>query len=397
MKTLYKDSCSNKSHSAYEECLKGPVETVGDWVRGYFKNSACALCNGEATVFRERSIESGSASRLPKAFSIVFNADKQSNCESTVVKVVENYCPEGLVYDDVLEYCRKGVVTNIDDTLSDTFLIVLWFKSGATEIPTKPFIFRKYRKPIPNINNITKHLKLALVRKFALKPNQLTAFRFHRQNSDSTFLVMVITFHLKLSPYQEFILANKNSSSSLSTSTESQTFLKRLKFKTKFAMQSGGYRFPVIKLVSQQLACYEGRTLQSHEYEIDDSSGNIIQNTTGKFFSKNECTILGKTGGNTTICRRLVLPGCHNGAFVTLYEHEYFVHQNLTILHNKTNSIFNFGWYQIIEGGSSNQTCLSNLFESNLSKKHLFQEMQPLQFASHFGRLLTRPRKLKLL
>ena len=38
----YKDSCSNTSHSAYQKCSNGPVETVGGWRKGYFKNQACA-------------------------------------------------------------------------------------------------------------------------------------------------------------------------------------------------------------------------------------------------------------------------------------------------------------------------------------------------------------------
>ena len=53
-----------------------------------------------------------------------------------------------------------------------------------------------------------------------------------------------------------------------------------------------------------------------------------------------------------------MLSGCHNDALVTLYEHEYFVHKNLTIFHYQTNKTLNFGEYQIIEDGGSNQTNL---------------------------------------
>ena len=48
-----------------------------------------------------------------------------------------------------------------------------------------------------------------------------------------------------------------------------------------------------------------------------------------------------------------MLSGCHNGAFVTIYEHEYVVYKNL-----RTNRTFNFGEYQIIEGGSLNRSNL---------------------------------------
>ena len=342
----YVDSCPNASHPAYQECLNGPVETVGGWLSGfkYFKNEACALCNGKTTGFSDRSesIEEDHSAAI-EAFSLVF--DDQTGPDVTPHPKVTKNCPEGLVYDDIFEYCRKGVITNTADTLSNVFLIILSFESGAIEIPL-PF------------HNITKHLKLSLINKFALTPNQLTRFQFYGQYLNMSF---VATFHLTLTPYQEFILDNENNTLNLNISTESQKFLGLLKFTTNFTMQSEGYRFPVIKLISKQLACFQGRKLQSHEYEHDNISGNVIQKNTKNVFSKNQYAILGKIGGNITICRRLVLPGCHNGAFVTLHEHEYFVYKNLTIFHHQTNRTFNFGEYQIIEGGGSNRTNLDIL------------------------------------
>ena len=290
----YVDSCSNTSHSAYQECLNGPVETVGDWNRGYFKNEACALCNGKTTAFGDRSIEDISIedrsiedrsietgfvpkiknNTVPETISIVFRPVEQTRRGVTIHRKAIKNCSEGLVYDDILKHCREGVITNIGDTLSDVFLIILSFESGAIEIPL-------------SLLNITKHLKLSLIHKFALTPNQLTGFQFYGQYVNMSF---VATFHLTLTPYQEFILDNENNT--LNISTESQKFLGLLKFTTNFTMQSGGYRFPVTKLVSKQLACFQGRTLQSHEYDYDNISGNVIENTTGKVFSKNEYKIL---------------------------------------------------------------------------------------------------------
>ena len=348
----YVDSCSDTSHSAYQECSNGPVETVGDWNRGYFKNEACALCNGETTAFGDRSIERSSGlvpvfanthdiHVLPKKFSdLFFGPVEPTRRGVTVHRKATKNCSEGLVYDDILKHCRQGVITNIGDTLSDVFLIILSFKSGAIEIP------------LPLVN-ITKHLKLSLINRFALKPNQLTGLKFYGQYLNMSF---VATFHLTLTPYQEFILDNENNTLNLNISTESTKFLGLLKFTTNFTMQSGGYRFPVIKLVSKQLACFQGGKLQSHEYEHDNISGNVIEKATGKVFPKNEYKILRNIGGNITICRRLVLSGCHDGAFVTLYEYEYFLYKNLTIFHYQTNRTFNFGEYQIIEAGSSNRT-----------------------------------------
>ena len=354
----YMDSCFNTSHWAYQECLNGAVERVGSWRTGFFKNFACALCNEEITAFKDRNTRRRSClkSKFSEGFSIVFTAEKQTNSVSTVNQTVRANCPEELVYDDSLEYCREGVVTNVDDTLSDVFLITLWFESSTIEISTKRLTIQSYLPRMQNINNIIKHLMLGLVKKFALNTNQLTGFQFHRQNYKNTALVA--TFHLSLTPYQKFILANQNNTSSLNISTKSQKFLGLLKFTTKFTEESGGYCFPVIKLVSKQLACFQGRKLQSHEYEVDHISGNVTQNTTGNVFSKNEYAILGKIGENITICPRLVLSVCHNGTFVTLYEHEYFVYENLTIFYYQTNRTLNFGEYRIIEGGSSNRTTL---------------------------------------
>ena len=358
----YKDSCSNTSHSAYQECLNGPVERFCKFLT-CFKNAACMLCNEENTPFivRPELIKSiDEALDVPfDEFSTVFllNEYKRTSPESTSVKVVTKKCIDGLVYDTNWKFCREGVLTDINDNLSNKFLIALWFKTGATKFPTNfPFV-PSPSPPMRNIPNIRKLLKSGLIRKFALKPNQLARFQFHRQTSDINTSV-VVTFHLTLTPYQEFIMDNQNNISNLNISTESQKFLGLLKFTTNFTVQSGGCRFLVTKLISKQLACYEGKTLQSDEYEIDKISGNVIQNTTGKVFSKNEYAILGKIGGNIIICRRLLLSGCHNGAFVTLYEHEYFVYKNLTIFHYQTNRTFNFGEYQIIEGDGSNQTNL---------------------------------------
>ena len=168
----YMDSCFNTLHWAYQECLNGPVETVGDWNRGYFNNEACALCKGETTAFGDRSIETGSSPVLataPERFSIVFEPDEQTRRGATVHRKGTKNCSEGLVFDVILKHCRKGIVTNIEDTLSDVFLIIISFESGAIEIP------------LPLVN-ITKHLKLSLINKFALTPNQLTGFQFYAES-----------------------------------------------------------------------------------------------------------------------------------------------------------------------------------------------------------------------
>ena len=44
----FKDNCSSTNHSLYKDCVEGPVEVVAKVVYevAYFKNRACAKCNG---------------------------------------------------------------------------------------------------------------------------------------------------------------------------------------------------------------------------------------------------------------------------------------------------------------------------------------------------------------
>ena len=73
----YKDNCLNTSHPAYNDCLNGAVERVGDWERGYFKNHACALCNREGTTDFISNFIHCHMYYAPEAFSTVFSAKKQ--------------------------------------------------------------------------------------------------------------------------------------------------------------------------------------------------------------------------------------------------------------------------------------------------------------------------------
>ena len=139
-KERYVDSCSNTSHSAYQECLNGPVEPVTGWLRRYFKNKACALCNGETATFpwQPSSQKCGQSADISARFSIVYDKayDVHTRRKSIYdIQEMPKICSEGLVYDDILKHCRQGVITNIEDTLSDVFLIILSFESGAIEIP----------------------------------------------------------------------------------------------------------------------------------------------------------------------------------------------------------------------------------------------------------------------
>ena len=84
--------------------------------------------------------------------------------------------------DSVVKGWLPLVVTNTDDALSYAFLITLWFEPGVSRhMIFDPVTNRSLR--VGNIKQLSKHLKLDLVKKFSLKPNQFTEFRFHPKKS----------------------------------------------------------------------------------------------------------------------------------------------------------------------------------------------------------------------
>ena len=92
----FKDNCSSTNHSRYKDCVEGPVEVVGvvgEVQNLYFKNSACAICNGYN--INSHLIHLGPWSmggEWPTTFSIVFSLEKrvkyQQLQEWTVPKIL---------------------------------------------------------------------------------------------------------------------------------------------------------------------------------------------------------------------------------------------------------------------------------------------------------------------
>ena len=161
---------------------------------------------------------------------------------------------------------------------------------------------------------------------------------------------MVATFHLTLTPYQDLVRANQLYGTNVNISRKSKEFLKLLDFRRNFTIRFKNYSFPIIKLISKQLVCFDGRALKSGEYQLDNRTGGVFENKTGKFFSVKCYSILERGCGNITICCQLVLSGCNEGyAYVPLHRNEYVILSNLSLYHNITNRLFEFGTYQIRE------------------------------------------------
>ena len=336
----YRDSCDNLSHSSYKDCVNGPVEIVGDYSNNYFKNKGCAACNGKPKInswaFRRSNEGCGAQGLVPRSFSFIFNIRSTDTAPSRG-KIVQSSCPLFTVYDELLEFCREAHVISAKNVLSNQFLVLLWLRPrslGMTYI-------------LPTLRD---RFKTALMAKFNLMPSQISAINFHNQDKNKPHSLTVATFRLTLTPYQDFILANQESLANMNISSRAKTFLELLKFTGNLSiyLSRNSDPYPVIKVVSKQLACFQGRELKPSEYQLNKKTGEVFENKTEEYFSLEDYSILNGGGGNITICRKFVLAQCAEGsAYVTLRRGEYVIFSNLSLYHNITNRTFDFGEYQI--------------------------------------------------
>jgi hypothetical protein len=143
-------------------------------------------------------------------------------------------------------------------------------------------------------------------------------------------------------------MANEHKSI-INVTNESTAFLELLNFTGNFTLSWEENYLSVIKLTSKRLSCYDEKKFQSHEYKVDKENGSFVVKTTGKIFSLEDYTLIKEEGGNITLCRKLLLSNCNESSFVPLNPDEYVVFHNLTVYHNATESVFNFGEYLISE------------------------------------------------
>ncbi len=381
------DTCSLPDDKA---CVEGPVEVVANgWSepRGLlFKNSACAKCNGfiinyfvilEVCPLSFSYLEAcplpfyiRKAEPLP--FSIVFGLEKEASVNFTII----SRCPPGTVYDPILEFCRNSwyLASPSDKRTNQQFVVFLWFKRH-------PRIFEKWPSYV-KLENDT--LQLALNSHFWLRDDQISKMTLHLQlhrgfGSVAEFHdFFVAEFHLTLTPFQSLIMANQQNGN-FNLTYKDTAFLELLNFTKPFFLSWQGNSFLtwqkyseeicVRKVLSKRLSCYDEINLQSDEYRIDEN-GSFVVNKTGRVFSLEDYTLIEKEGGNITLCRKLVLSDCNEGAYVPLSPTEYVVFPNLTVYHSATKSVFNFGEYLLSENNRTNSisnTSQSSLISSNLT------------------------------
>jgi hypothetical protein len=258
-------------------------------------------------------------------------------------------CPYGAVYDTTLKYCRAGYIISSSGKLTNEFLILLWFKPSQVS---------------------ENSLRSALISRFSLQDNQISKITLHIQSKKQLLhgdYFFVATFRLTLTPFQSLLMANQHKSI-LNVTNQNTAFLELLNFTGNFILSWKEDSFIVIKVTSKRLSCYDEKKLQSHEYKIDQENRSLVVTKTGKIFSLEDYTLIKEEGGNVTLCRKLLLSDCNKGAFVPLNPNEYVVFPNLTVYHNATGSVFNFGEYLMSENtGTSNisNTTQNSLLSSN--------------------------------
>jgi hypothetical protein len=216
-------------------------------------------------------------------------------------------------------------------------------------------------------SSVENNFKSALLCRFSLHDKQISQITFHAQNYKlPPHDLVVATFRLTLTPFQSLLMANQHKSI-INVTNQNTAFLELLNFTGNFTLSWEENVLSVIKLTSKRLSCYDEKKLQSHEYKIDKENGTLVVNKTEKIFSLEHYTLIKEEGGNVTLCRKLLLSDCNEGAFVPLSPDEYVVFPNLTVYHNATESVFNFGEYLMSENkGTTNSNIIQNsLLSSN--------------------------------
>ncbi len=339
----YIDNCTSTKHTSYKACIEGPVEVVsGPFGSFHFKNTECAACNGYPNLvdFRSAGV---CGEKYFKEFSLVFKL----NAGGTETTVVSKECPRGTVYDVTLKFCRNGYIISSSGQPTNEFLTLLWLKQ-----PFDSKIMNTTQE-----NDVKSALSLGLSVQFSLSLNQISMITFHRQYEANKYLVA--TFRLTLTPFQSLIMTNEYNDD-LNITRKNTAFFALLNFTRNFTVVWKEYSFPVVNVVPKQLSCFGEKKFRSQEYKIDWENTSVIVNKTGEVLSLRDYSLLEHVGGNITLCRKLILSDCKEGAFVPLRSDEYVIFSNLTVYHKATNSIFKFGEYLMSENLNNGNNNISN-------------------------------------
>ncbi|XP_028411909.1 uncharacterized protein LOC114534634 [Dendronephthya gigantea] len=257
-------------------------------------------------------------------------------------------CPihKGQFYDPYLDICRTGeairppVKRNIDK-----YDVVVWF--AVTEVA------------FPSLKEVAS----SLAQTFNLERSQMTTMKIIPLESPR---VQVVRFTLQLSNEQTLNLGKQTTSLAISPFQNQSKIvtnvlpLRRLLFfsgefnltlskKNHSSSNSTSYVYATItvfKTASRSLACIRKQTYSPGRYTSVENGKYYYINSTGKTFAKNKVFFENES---ISICEQVVFSNCV-GIRVNLTSEEYVKFDNLSIFYNRTNTVYDFGEYDIENG-----------------------------------------------
>ncbi|CAB4004284.1 adhesion G -coupled receptor E4P [Paramuricea clavata] len=332
------NSCNNTGNISYNnDCVNGPVQVVstGDYL--YFKNPACAVCNGylEVTKWKAKQVCVKPKNLKEGIYRFYFIIRKPDGNET--FRGTRSSCPYGEVgtmYNSRLGFCenRWPAIIDASGELANEFLVFLSFKEVST-------LEGRYTSRKTKEN----YFKSALTANMSLLASQTSEIAFHIQDHVDRF--KVATFRVTITPYQGLILANQHKLSHFSG--ENIAFLKLinpLNINENFTLSWKEFTFTVLKVVSRQLSCHDGHKFQSYTSDVR------LKLESGNYFELKGEPPRHK---DLTLCHKLFISHCTRGTYVPLPRGEYTITHNLTVLHNTTMRAYKFGDYLINKNSNS--------------------------------------------
>ena len=283
------------------------------------------------------------------SFTVVLRLSKGT----FISEVRKPECPihKGQFYDPYLETCRAGEAISPVKKNFDKFDVVVWINVNEKDI-------------FPTLNEIASSLTQTL--KF--ERAQMTALQNIPVESSQSKVYKIVRFTLRLTSEQSLNLGKANHTTSLNmlpfkndsrivnnalplrrllffSGEFNLTLFKRMKNSSTFTLNDYAI-ISVFKTTSRPLACIQKQTYSRGAYTSIDDGKYYYINSTGKTFAKNKVFFKNES---ISICEQIIFSNCV-GVRVKLTSEEYVKFDNLSIFYNRTNTVYDFGEYDIEDG-----------------------------------------------
>ncbi len=323
--------CNNTDHISYSDCLNGSIlvvateESANTKELVYFKNSACAECNGYpgVTAWKE---EPPCYKQGFGLHGLLFSYTKYYSSETEFTESALLYCQ--LISNHILKYgfCMdtRRNMAGPSGGLANEYRVFLSFKETRT-------------KGSGYISTTTRenYFKSALIDKMSLLANQVSEISMHTQGND----YYVAAFRLTITPYQGLIAANQDKLRYFSGENRFLRLLIPLNITENFMVSWDDFEYTVIKVVSRQLSCFDGKRFNTTDW--------VSQNLSQKLESADTMLLRSEDDKKLTLCPKLLISDCNEGSYVPLAHHEYGIDDNLVVFHHTSMLMYKFGEYLI--------------------------------------------------